>query len=174
MSPTVISTAIPTFHTTRLTLRPMRPDDFPAYAAMMASARVHFMGGPYDLRAAWGTFCHDMACWALFGHGALMIEDATGATLGQVGINAGPLFPEPELGWFLYDGHEGHGIATEAAACLRDWAFDAGNLPTLVSYTDPHNHASQRVALRLGGRLDPDAPLQDEGDLAYRYAPGTA
>jgi RimJ/RimL family protein N-acetyltransferase len=57
---------------------------------------------------------------------------------------------------------------------LRDWAF--ANLPieTLVSYTDPDNHASQAVARRLGAVLDADAPRQDPEDLVWRYARGTA
>ena len=67
-------------------------------------------------------FCHDIAGWALFGHGALTIElRPTGECVGQVGINHGRLFPEKELGWLLYDRHEGQGYATEAAKALRDW-----------------------------------------------------
>ncbi|HMO06725.1 MAG TPA: GNAT family N-acetyltransferase [Paracoccaceae bacterium] len=162
----------PTLATARLTLRPMEPGDFPAYAALMASGRSAFMGGPFDTRAAWGLFCHDAAGWALFGFGALMVE-AGGTTVGQVGINHGPLFPEPELGWMLYDGHEGQGYATEAGRALRDWGFGQG-LPTLVSYMDPANRASAAVAERMGARLDPAAVPQDPGDLVYRHAPGTA
>lgn len=143
---------IPTISTARLTLRPQLADDFPAHLAFLASPRSVGMGGPFDLRAAWGMFCHDLACWRLFGHGALMIEfTATRQCVGQVGINHGPLFPEQEL----YDGHEGHGYATEAAAALRDWAFATLKLPSLVSYMAPDNAMSAAVAKRLGGMLDP-------------------
>lgn len=128
------------------------------------------MGGPYDLDGAWGMFCHDVAGWALFGHGALMIEvTATGDCVGQVGLSHGPWFPEKELGWFLYAGHEGQGYAGEAAAALRDWAFATLKLPTLVSYCDPDNAASIAVAQRLGAVLDPDAEVQDTGDLVFRH-----
>ena len=161
---------IPTLETPRLILRAPRMDDFPAYASLMASSRAGFMGGPFDLRGAWGMFCHDIALWSLCGHGALMIDlRSTGECVGQVGINHGPLFPEKELGWLLYDGFEGHGYATEAAEALRDWAFATLNLPTLVSYFDPENHRSMAVSARLGGTQDPNAPLQDEGDVVYRY-----
>jgi RimJ/RimL family protein N-acetyltransferase len=94
---------------------------------------------------------------------------STGECVGQVGINHGPLFPEKELGWLVYDGHEGHGYATEAAAMLRDWAAEAQNLTGLVSYIDPKNARSIAVAERLGAVLDPDAPKQDPGDLVYRH-----
>lgn len=165
----------PTLQTERLTLRPMVAADFPAYAAMMATPRAKGMGGPFCERDAWGMFCHDTACWTLFGHGALMLDRRdTGDTIGQVGLNAGPLFPEPELGWMLYDGQEGQGFATEAAAALRDWAFANLTLDSLVSYTDPDNHGSQAVARRLGAVLDTDAPRQDPEDLVWRHQRGAA
>jgi len=162
---------IPRLVTGRLILRAPAVEDFPAYARLLASPRARGMGGPYDdLRAAWGMFCHDAACWALFGHGALMIDlRATGECVGQVGINHGPLFPEKELGWLVYDGHEGRGYATEAAAALRDWAGRALGLDRLVSYIDPDNARSIAVAERLGAVLDPDAPKMDAGDLVYRH-----
>jgi RimJ/RimL family protein N-acetyltransferase len=161
---------IPTLQTERLILRAMRVEDFPAYAEIMASPRSVFMGGPFDQRAAWGMFCHDLALWILYGHGALMIDVRdTGECVGQIGINHGPLFPEKELGWLLYEGFEGNGYATEAATAMRDWARDTLKLPTLVSYFDSENHRSMAVSARLGGTRDDKALLQDEGDIVYRY-----
>jgi RimJ/RimL family protein N-acetyltransferase len=137
----------------------------------MASQRSVYMGGPFDTRAAWGMFCHDVAVWQLFGHGALMIDlTATGDCVGQIGINHGPLFPEKELGWMIYEGHEGKGYATEAARALRDWAFGTLGLETLVSYVDPANAGSIAVAQRLGAVLDPHALKQDPEDLVFRHA----
>lgn len=165
-------TAIPTLATERLILRPPVCDDFPAYAALLASDRATHMGGPYETFAAWGLFCHDIALWQLFGHGALMIELAnTGQCIGQVGINHGPLFPEKELGWLLYAGHERHGYAAEAARAMRDWAFAVRHLPTLVSYVDPLNVRSIAVAERLGARRDDAAVRQDPQDLVFRHQP---
>lgn len=140
-------TPAPTLSTQRLRLRPMAPGDFPAYAALMASDRAVGMGGPFGERAARGMFCHDAAGRALFGHGALMVE-AGDATLGQ-------------------------GYATEAARALRDWAFAQGR-PGLVSYVDPGNRASARVAERLGAWLDTAARGQDPGDLVFRHLVGRA
>jgi len=161
---------IPTLKTERLILRAPVMADFPAYGALLASARSVHMGGPFDTRTAWGWFCHDVAVWRLFGHGALMADlAATGECVGQVGINHGPLFPEKELGWMVYEGHEGQGYATEAARALRDWAFATLGLATLVSYIDPGNRRSAAVAERLGAVLDPAAQRQDPDDLVYRH-----
>ena len=163
---------IPTLTTDRLILRPPVSADFAAYEALWASPRSRYMGGPHNSFAAWGLFCHDIACWQLFGHGALMIDlRETAQCIGQVGINHGPLFPEKELGWLLYPGHEGKGYAFEAARALRDWAFIERRLPTLVSYCDPANARSIAVAERLGAVRDPLAPRQDPEDLVFRHPP---
>jgi RimJ/RimL family protein N-acetyltransferase len=160
----------PVLQTERLTLRPQVAEDWPDYAAFLASARSAGMGGPFGTRDAWGMFCHDLALWPLYGHGALMVDRRdTGETVGQVGINAGPLFPETELGWLVYAGQERQGYATEAAAALRDWGFATRRLPTLVSYVGPDNHRSALVAERLGAVLDAEAAPQDPGDLVFRH-----
>ena len=165
-------TPIPTLTTERLILRPLVIADFPAYEALMASPRSVYMGGPYNTFGAWGLFCHETALWHLFGHGGLTIElRATGESIGQVGINHGPLFPDKELGWQLYAGYEGHGYATEAAAAMRDWAFAVRGLPTLVSYFDPENSRSIAIAERLGAVRDDAAPKQDPEDVVYRHNP---
>ena len=170
----IFDQAIPTLRTERLVLRAPVMDDFPAFAALMASPRSLHMGGPLDRSAAWGSFCHGVALWRLMGHGALMIDrNGTGECVGQVEINHGPLFPEKELGWQLLEGQEGKGYVTEAARALRDWAFEALALPSLVSYIDPDNARSIAVAERLGALLDPAAARQDPDDLVYRHvAPG--
>jgi len=99
-----------------------------------------------------------------------MIEDRhTRLCLGQVGINAGPLFPECELGWMVFPQSEGQGIAFEAAKALRNWAQSEGALPTLVSYVDPDNARSRRLAERLGAVQDETAKKQDETDIVYRH-----
>lgn len=167
---TMTTITIPTLTTTRLKLRPPTMADFPAYRDVMMSPRTTYMGGPFDLRGAWVSYCHDVALWTLAGHGALMVDLLeTGQCVGQVGINHGPLFPEKELGWLLYDGYEGHGYATEAAAILRDWAFETLGLESLVSYVDQENAASIRVAERLGGMRDDNAARQDPVDIVFRY-----
>ncbi len=160
----------PTLATDRFILRPMTMDDWPEYAALMSSERARFMGGPHSVEAAWGMFCNDAGQWALMGHGALMIDDReSGLCLGQVGLNHGPLFPEHELGWFVYRQAEGKGVAFEAAAVFRDWAFQVRRLPSLVSYMDPENLRSRRLAERLGAVPDPQAPRPGPRDLVMRH-----
>ena len=66
--------------------------------------------------------------------------------------------------------YKGQGYASEAAAALRDWAFERLGLETLASYVDPRNRRSIAVAERLGARLDANADRTDPDDLVYRHA----
>lgn len=163
---------IPTLETDRLLLRAQTMDDWQAYASLMMSEHAAEMGGPHTLEDAWGLFCHDLAQWPLLGTGALMIEARdSGECLGQTGISYGPLFPEHELGWFLFPGAKGKGYAFEAAGALRDWGFGARGLTMIVSHIDPDNHRSRKLAERLGAELvsDPDRPGPEV--LVYRHKP---
>ena len=82
------------------------------------------------------------------GQAGLMIFDTRGwtpSTWAKAGSHA-----QPELGWALIRAHWGHGYATEAAAAIRDWAYEFRAIDRLVSLISPDNIRSQRVAERLG------------------------
>ena len=82
------------------------------------------------------------------GQAGLMIFDTRGWT-PSTWANAGR-HAQPELGWALIRTHWGHGYATEAAAAIRDWAYESRSIDRLVSLISPDNIRSQRVAERLG------------------------
>jgi RimJ/RimL family protein N-acetyltransferase len=164
----------PTLHTARLILRPYVMADFPAYAGFVTSDRTQHMGGPHDAATAWAWFCNDTAQWALLNMGGLIVT-LDGKAIGQVALCHGPAFPEPELGWFLYDGHEGHGYVTEAATALRDWAYGPRDLKTFVSYINADNTNSAAVATRLGAQIDPVAVTPaGMATQVWRYSRGAA
>ena len=84
----------------------------------------------------------------MVGQAGLMIFDTrdwTPSTWTSAGSHA-----QPELGWALIRGHWGFGYATEAAAAIRDWAYESRSIDLLVSLISPNNVRSQRVAERLG------------------------
>jgi RimJ/RimL family protein N-acetyltransferase len=84
----------------------------------------------------------------LVGQAGLMIFDRRGWTpsnFARAGSHA-----QPELGWALIRAHWGNGYATEAAAAIRDWAYESRPITRLVSLISPDNVRSQRVAQRLG------------------------
>ncbi|MEM0948194.1 MAG: GNAT family N-acetyltransferase [Pseudomonadota bacterium] len=161
-------TSVLTLSTPRLTFRAMSLDDWPAYFDMPGSDRSRRMGGPFAMEEAWGIFCSDHAQWQLFGCGALIMDlTDSGKTIGQVGINSGPLFPEPEIGWFLHPGFEGSGYACEAAMALLHWARGIRQLKRLVSYVKPENERSRNLAVRLGAVRDEKAARRAPGELVF-------
>ena len=162
---------IPVLETERLVLRAPRLADFEPYAAYFASGRALLERGRQDRAGAWKEFSAVAGQWLLRGYGGFSIEDReTGAYLGEAGIFHEDFYPEPEIGWMVTDGAEGRGIAFEAARAVRDWAYASLGLGTLVSYIDPGNTRSIRLAERLGAVRDDDAerPVGDEC-LVYRH-----
>ncbi len=159
-----MSTA-PTLTTERLTLRHHRLSDFEQMATHFATDWARYMGGPIDRKAMWFWLGAEVGSWSLLGYGSWAVDlTATGETIGQVGINKPAHFPEVEIGWLLYPGHEGHSYAFEAATAARTWAFESGH-KMLVSYIDPPNARS----IRLGATRGPEAPAPDPEDLVYRH-----
>jgi len=82
------------------------------------------------------------------GQAGLMIFDTrdwTPSTWTKAGSHA-----QPELGWALTRTYWGHGYATEAAAAIRNWAYERPKIDRLVSLISPDNVRSQLVAERLG------------------------
>ena len=63
-----------------------------------------------------------------------------------------PLTLECELGYTFDPAVWGHGFASEAAGCVRDYARDVLRLSYVVSAILPQNARSRRVAERLGAR----------------------
>ncbi|HEY1934254.1 MAG TPA: GNAT family N-acetyltransferase [Acetobacteraceae bacterium] len=61
---------------------------------------------------------------------------------------------ECELGYTFDPIVWGQGYATEAVACVRDYARDVLRLSYAVSAILPHNARSRRVAERFGARID--------------------
>jgi RimJ/RimL family protein N-acetyltransferase len=58
-----------------------------------------------------------------------------------------------ELGYDIRSDYWNRGFATEAAAAVRDYAFDVLRLPGLISLIRPGNQASRRVSEKIGMRL---------------------
>lgn len=157
--------------TERLLLRPYRLEDFPHLLALYETDRAAFIGGRLPPRQVWDGFMNCIGQWTVFGFGGWAIEEvASGSLVGEVAVTHPVDFPEIELGWLLFEGFEGRGYASEAAMAAKRWAFADAGLSSLVSYVDPGNVRSARVAERLGATVDPQA-LTPNGDpcLVFRH-----
>ncbi len=138
----------------RLVLRPIRREDFDAFAAFLADAEsTRHLGGPQPRAVAWRTFLTMAGAWAMQGFAMFsVIEKASGAWVGRVGPWQPEGWPGTEVGWGIARDRCGLGYATEAATAAIDWAFDALGWSEVIHVIDVGNAASQAVARKLGSR----------------------
>lgn len=142
---------IPVLRTERLVLRAPRMSDLDAYAEFGASPRSAGVGGPFPRGGAFLRLSALLGHWQLRGYGRWMVADpATDAPLGIVGLFYPEDWPEPEIGWTLFEAAEGRGIAYEAAQAARSYAYDVLGWSTAISLLKPDNTRSRALAQRMG------------------------
>lgn len=158
--------------TPRLMMREWRTGDFEHYAAYYADPEMaRFVGGVLTREQAWRKMASLAGHWSLRGYGYWAVEERdSGRFVGCVGLWQSDGWPELELGYWLAPGMQGRGYATEAGARARDYAWETVRTSSLVSYIDPDNEASKRVAVRLGANPEGTIELLDFGPhCVYRY-----
>ena len=162
---------IAVLETERLRLREWRAADFEPYAAFYANqATARYAGGVMDRAAAWRDLATVIGQWTLRGYSFWAVEQKqSNAFIGYAGVWHPEGWPEPELGWGLIASAHGKGFATEAAARAREHAASAWGLKTLVSYMDPDNQPSRRLAGRLGAKFEGYCDLEGGKAAAYRH-----
>ncbi|MGI3170089.1 GNAT family N-acetyltransferase [Pseudooceanicola sp. C21-150M6] len=159
----------PTLSDGTVTLRAHRMADMDAFWDFFQSPRARYVDGPGNRSHLWYGFASEVGSWALCGQGGWAVETPDGRLAGQVAVTQPPHFAERELGWILFDGFEGQGLAFRAATMARDWAVaDRPDAP-LVSYIHRDNARSIALAERLGAHRDDTAEAHDADDLVYRH-----
>ncbi|MFV0300653.1 MAG: GNAT family N-acetyltransferase [Paracoccus sp. (in: a-proteobacteria)] len=168
---TTLSVDIPVLTTERLILREPREADLDAMVAFEASDRTRYIGGKLEPWQTWGVLNATIGSWITRGFGWWTVEDrASGVMAGRVGVGYPLDWPEPELGWHIYDGFEGRGLAHEAALAARNCAHGQMGLGPLISLIHPENTRSRRLAERLGAVIETDDYiLRGEPCLIYRH-----
>lgn len=159
--------------TERLKLRQWRNQDFDAFATYMATPHLaEFVGGVCSRDLAWRRFASIVGHWTLRGYGFFALEELErGAFVGCCGLWFPEGWPELEVGYWLMPEAQGKGYATEAARRVIAHAFDDLGTQTLVSYIDPRNGPSIKVAERLGARREAEIELSDAGKhLVFRHS----
>jgi RimJ/RimL family protein N-acetyltransferase len=160
---------IPILETKRLVLRGPEPEDYPDFKATFTSYRARFMGGPLNAYEAWMLYAAEIGHWEIRGFGMWMIHDkTTDDTLGMAGGWKPAAWPEAEIAWVIWPDKAGKGYALEATHKVRQHYYSNG-WETAVSYIDPKNLDSIRLAERLGAKKDANAASIDGSDAVYRH-----
>lgn len=171
-----LTLSIPVLETPRLVLRGPKPGDFdPLCDFLLDHERSWGFGTEKDRPKAWRWFAMSIGHWALHGYGYFVMEwKETGQPCGLTGIWNPEGWPEPELGWLVFDGFEGRGIAFEGAVRARKWAYECLGFITLTSNILPGNERSIALAERLGAKFECAYDNVEMGqDHLYRHpSPG--
>ena len=151
--------------TERLKLRHWNESDFDAFAQFYSDKEnARYVGGQKDADQAWRHLALQIGHWKLKGFGYWAVDEKdTNAFVGCVGLWQSPGWPELELGYWIIKKHQGKGYALEA--CLRciEFARETLKAKSLVSYIDPNNAPSIRLAKRLGARNEGTIKLANYG-----------
>ena len=100
--------------------------------------------------------------WAERGYGLFaVLEKPTDKFVGRVGALLTPETGRIEIAWTTVSAVHGKGYASEAAKASIDYTFAHSNLPDLDCYLRPDNHASRRVAEKVGFRYQDTRWLYD-------------
>lgn len=164
-------TPAPVIETERLRMRGPERHDWPGFCAFFTSERAALMTGVKTRTEAWEAFALEVGHWHIRGFGMWAVTaKGDDRCLGMVGCYYPETWIEKELGWFLFEGAEGRGIAFEAAQAARAHAYGPLAWTGAVSYIDPDNDRSIRLAERLGAVLDEGAAHPfDEPCLVFRH-----
>jgi ribosomal-protein-alanine N-acetyltransferase len=164
-SPTILETE-------RLTLRYQQPSDVDPLVDLWADPEVtRYMGGPRDrawLQSAFEETARDPYAerydlWAL-------IEKETEQVVGHCGLLDKEVDgrQEIELIYVLASSVWGKGYATEIGRALKAYAFEEIGLGRLIALIEPENTASERVADKVGMRLEKEV-VRPGGELRKVY-----
>ena len=152
--------------TDRLVLRPMEADDYVDLLLTFGDPKVMAAFGvaPFGEVEMKRWVARNLEHQQRHGYGLFSILHKIDRSLiGDCGVEHRDVggAAEVELGYDIRSNYWNRGLATEAAAAVRDHAFQRLGLPRLVSLIRYGNGASARVAEKVGMRRSGEL-LQDE------------
>ena len=158
--------------TKRLILREYTPDDFDAlYAILSDPVTMQHYPKPYDESGTKRWLDWSISNYATYGFGlwAVILKE-TGTFIGDCGLTMQPIDGQqlPEIGYHIHKDYWQQGYAKEAAAAVRDWAFENRDFECLYSYMKYTNVGSYSTARSIG--MDKLKEYPDERDgILYVY-----
>lgn len=164
----------------RITLEPLRDDDFDDLYAMQSDPEVcrYLLYEPRTREQVADALKRDAARTRLAevdDHLQPAIRAEDGRFLGTMYLVLKSIDDlTAEIGWTLLPSSQGKGYATEAATVLLDFCFDELGLHRVFAELDPRNTASVALCERLGmrheGHFVEDMFLKGEWADTGRYA----
>lgn len=138
----------------RLWLRLLEPGDAGALGAIQSDPMtMGFWPRPFTAEETGAWIERTRDCHARYGFGryAMLLKE-TGALIGDCGLMRTTVNGTEvnDIGYILHHPYWGTGLATEAAAAVRDHSFQTLGLAALHANMPHDHHASRRVAEKIG------------------------
>ena len=161
----------PELETERLRLRHWRESDVDPFLAFYRDPQSAAVYGENVMRSdVWRRVGLLIGHWQLRGFGPWALEDkATGRFAGHGGLWFPDGWGDIEVGYGISPDFRGQGYAVEAAQRVRDYGYREKGFERLVSYIEPGNTASRKVAERLGAVPDGEYLLHDKAHIVYLH-----
>jgi RimJ/RimL family protein N-acetyltransferase len=141
--------------TPRLCLRLMQPSDLDDLLKIFGDPKVmaSFCVAPFNREQVEGWMRRNIVHQSQYGYGFFsVILKPEGLLIGDCGLENMKVDGDQttELGYDFRSDYWNQGFATEAAAAVRDYAFNVLQLPHLISLIRVGNEASKRVSEKIG------------------------
>ena len=156
----------------RILLRPIAQRDWEVFRDYSLSKRAKLSMGTDNVGDAWRSFAYFIGHQQLKGFApqAIVLRHGEDRAIGVAGPHFPPDWPEPELGWQIWDAScEGKGYASEAVVAARRWSGETFGWRHMASYIKEENVRSIRLAERLGCTLDETAKRRPDGSPVWRH-----
>ena len=146
--------------TDRLVLRPLTPDDFDAFHAIVGRIDVNefLYTSPRnedEARRALAQIAERTGIDDEHDGLVLALTLPSGDLIGYVNLQITSREHEQgEIGYILHPDHQGHGYATEGTRVMLRLGFDELGLHRIAARLDARNRASARLLERLGMRRE--------------------
>ncbi len=161
----------PELTTERLRLRFWRESDVDPFHDFYRDPQSQAVYGADVQRSdVWRRVALVIGHWQLRGFGPWALEErASGIFAGHCGLWFPDGWDDIEIGYGIAPEFRGRGFAVEAARRVRDYGYRELGLSRLVSYIDPANKASLRVAEKLGAVRDGEFLMHGKPHLVYLH-----
>jgi ribosomal-protein-alanine N-acetyltransferase len=150
-----MTTSVPILETARLRLRPLDAADVEEWARVLYAdpevTRYLPASNVTPLERTERFLRYFQEHWVTRGFGEWAVTDkATGAFMGQCGLNYIEDLDDVEVDFALGKPFWGSGIATEAARTCVRYGFEHAGLARIIGLVVPENIGSRRVLAHLG------------------------
>ena len=162
---------IPTLTTERLILREWRESDLDSLVEFHSDPLTKSIYKIEPIRGdIWRRIAMGMGHWFFRGFGVWLLEEKeTHDYVGQCGHWHPEGWSDVEIGYGVHPKHRGKGYAVEAATRVRAYGYEKHGFKRQVSYIQPINSNSIRVAEKMGAIPDGTFDMSGTAHTVYLH-----